>query len=240
MRRRVHSGPRGPGFCAGLNPGDIVVEREVMPRIAYAPVPKDQDPVTSRVSTFPTNSFNPTMAQVASDADLTNAHGSTGLDRNVAGGAGLQAVTRILTGNATTNNVALNSGGIGQPAPGIGGNLSQSVTGALAPLSTAPGGAPGGLDKWTRSRGVGRQQRAEQQHAASTSTVSKDTHGAMVASSDSTQTAAVAFHGSFESTATLGTGALSHATGNIGVNIAGGAGNVQHNGLAIASLSTSK
>jgi hypothetical protein len=130
-----------------VNPGDIVVERQITPRIAYNPVPKSDDPVTSRVSTFPANTFNPTMAQVASDADLTNAHGSTGLDTNAAGGAGLQAVTRILSGTTTNNNVALNSGGIGQPAPGIGGTISQSVTGALAPLSTALGGALGGLSK---------------------------------------------------------------------------------------------
>ena len=137
----------GAAFAQAANPGDIIVQREITPRIAYAPVPKDQDPVSARVSTFPATTFNPTMAQVASDADLTNAHGSTGLDRNAAGGAGLQAVTRILTGNTTNNNVALNSGGIGQPAPGVGGNISASVTGALAPLSTALGGALGGLGK---------------------------------------------------------------------------------------------
>ncbi|MEM5382423.1 hypothetical protein VSR68_02280 [Paraburkholderia phymatum] len=141
------AGFAGAAAAQVVNPGDIVVEREITPRIAYDPVPRDQDPVTSRVSTFPANTFNPTMAQVASDADLTNAHGSTGLDRNVAGNAGLQAVTRILTGNTTNNNVALNSGGIGQPAPGLGGSISASVTGALAPLSTALGGALGGLNK---------------------------------------------------------------------------------------------
>lgn len=141
------AGFAGPAFAQTANPGDIIVEREITPRIAYAPVPKNQDPISSSVSTFPANTFNPTLAQVASDADLTNAHGSTGLDKSVAGGAGLQAVTRILTGNTTNNNVAYNSGGIGQPAPGVGGNLSSSVTGALAPLSTALGGALGGLNK---------------------------------------------------------------------------------------------
>ncbi|MBN3767397.1 hypothetical protein [Burkholderia sp. Ac-20365] len=141
------AGLTGMAAAQTANPGDIVVEREIAPRIAYAPVPKDQNPVSSRVSTFPANTFNPTLAQVASDADLTNARGSTGLDNSIAGGAGLQAVTRILTGNTTNNNVALNSGGIGQPAPGIGGTISSSVTGALAPLSTALGGALGGLNK---------------------------------------------------------------------------------------------
>ncbi len=137
----------GAAFAQTVNPGDIVVQREVTPRIAYASVPRDQDPVTSSVATFPTSHFNPTMAQVASDADLISAHGSTGLDANVAGGAGLQAVTRILSGTTTNNNVALSAGGIGQPAPGIGGTISSTVTGSLAPLSTALGGALGGLSK---------------------------------------------------------------------------------------------
>ncbi|MEM5435286.1 hypothetical protein [Paraburkholderia diazotrophica] len=76
--------------------------------------------------------------------------------------------------------------------------------------------------------------------AASTSTVSRNhASAAMVATDESSQSAGVSFYGSFEGTAMLGAGALSHATGNIGVNIAGGAGNVQHNGLAIASMNTS-
>lgn len=76
--------------------------------------------------------------------------------------------------------------------------------------------------------------------AASTSTVSRNhSDAAMVATDSSTQMAGVQFNGSFEGTASLGQGALSHATGNIGVNIAGGAGNIQHNGLAIASMNTS-
>ncbi|MGH8781539.1 hypothetical protein [Paraburkholderia sp.] len=77
--------------------------------------------------------------------------------------------------------------------------------------------------------------------AASTSTVSSHhADGAMVATDDSSQQANLSFMGTFEGTATLGAGALSGAKGNIGVNIAGGAGNVQHNGLAIASMNVSK
>ncbi len=109
-------------------------------------MPKDQDPVLSRATTFPANSFNPAMAQLASDTDLTNARGSTGVNSNGAlAGTGMQAVTRILSGNTTGNNIALGSGGIGQPAPGLGGTLTSSVTGALAPLSNVLGGALGGL-----------------------------------------------------------------------------------------------
>jgi hypothetical protein len=127
------------------NPGDIVLEREVAPRNAFVSVPRNQEPVLSSATTFPANSFNPAMAQLASDADLTNARGSTGLSSaGVLAGTGMQAVTRILSGNTTGNNVALGAG-IGQPAAGIGGTISSSVTGALAPLSSALGGALGGL-----------------------------------------------------------------------------------------------
>lgn len=130
----------------GVDPGDIIVERTVTPRDAFVPVPKNQDPVAVRATTFPANSFNPAVAQIVGDTDLTNAHGSSGVaDGGVLGGTGMQAVTQILSGKATGNNVALNSGGIGLPAPGIGGTITSSVTGSLAPLSNVLTGALGGL-----------------------------------------------------------------------------------------------
>jgi hypothetical protein len=128
------------------NPGDIIVERSVTPRDAFVPVPRDQDPVAVRATTFPANSFNPAIATLVGDSDLTNAHGSTGVAAGgVLNGTGMQAVTQILSGRATGSNVALNAGGIGAPAAGIGGTISSSVTGALAPLSNVLGGALGGL-----------------------------------------------------------------------------------------------
>lgn len=129
-----------------VNPGDIVVERTVTPRDAFVPVPRDQDPVAVRATTFPANSFDPAIAQLVGDTDLTNAHGSSGVAAGGAlGGTGMQAVTQILSGKATGNNIALNAGGIGGPTAGIGGAISSSVTGALAPLSNVLGGALGGL-----------------------------------------------------------------------------------------------
>jgi hypothetical protein len=129
-----------------VNPGDIIVERTITPRDAFVPVPKSQDPVAVRATTFPANSFNPAVATIVGNTDLTNAHGSSGVAAGgVLGGTGMQAVTQILSGNATDNNVALNSGGIGLRAPGIGGTISSSVTGALAPLSNTLTGALGGL-----------------------------------------------------------------------------------------------
>ncbi|MGU7779451.1 cell wall anchor protein [Burkholderia sp. PU8-34] len=59
---------------------------------------------------------------------------------------------------------------------------------------------------------------------------------AMVATDDNTQSAGAAVSGRFEGSALLGANTLHNSTGNIGVNIAGGVGNLQHNGLAIAAL----
>lgn len=61
--------------------------------------------------------------------------------------------------------------------------------------------------------------------------------GALVATDDSTQSAGASIGGSFNAAASLGSGALNGASGNIGVNIASGGGNLQHNGLAVASIS---
>jgi hypothetical protein len=129
-----------------VNPGDIIVEREITPRDAFVAVPTSQDPVTVRATTFPATSFDPAMATLVSDSDLTNAHGSSGVGGDAAlNSTGLQAVTQILSGKSTGNNVALSAGAIGGPAAGIGGTISSSVVGALAPLSSALGGALGGM-----------------------------------------------------------------------------------------------
>ncbi|MGN4076264.1 cell wall anchor protein, partial [Burkholderia gladioli] len=61
---------------------------------------------------------------------------------------------------------------------------------------------------------------------------------AMVATDDNTQIANAQVSGRFVGTAALGGNTLTGATGNIGVNIAGGVGNLQHNGLAIAALNS--
>jgi hypothetical protein len=136
------------GAQQAVNPGDIIVERTITPRSAFASVPKDEDPVAVRATTFPKNSFDPMMASLVSDTDLTNVHGSSGVPGGMLNntGAGMQAVTRILSGNATGANTALGAtpgsvGGVG----GIGSTVSSTVTGALAPLSAALSGSPGGL-----------------------------------------------------------------------------------------------
>jgi hypothetical protein len=122
-----------------VNPGDIIIERDITPRSAFAVVPKSQDPVAVRATTFPANTFDPTMASVVSDSELTSAHGSAGVAPNGTTGAsaaGMQALTSILTGRDTGSNVALGAGG---QAGGLGGTISSTLTGALAPLSAALG-----------------------------------------------------------------------------------------------------
>lgn len=61
--------------------------------------------------------------------------------------------------------------------------------------------------------------------------------GEVIASDQNCQTADAKVNGTFMGTASIGAGALAGASGNIGVNIAVGGGNLQHNGLAIASVS---
>ncbi|CAG9223545.1 conserved exported hypothetical protein [Paraburkholderia tropica] len=140
------------GACAALlaasagaqqvtNPGDIIIERNITPRSAFDTVPKSQDPVAVRATTFPKNSFDPAIAQLVSDTDLTNARGSSGVNTGAAlggGGAGMQAVTRILAGNQTGGNVPLGAGAQAGGG-GLGATISSSVTSALAPLTGALG-----------------------------------------------------------------------------------------------------
>jgi hypothetical protein len=123
-----------------VNPGDIIVERDITPRSAFAEVPKSQDPVAVRATTFPANTFDPTMAAVVSDTELTNARGSAGVapsGTTGANAASMQALTSILTGRDTGSNVAM--GASGQSGAGLGGMISSTMTGALAPLSAALG-----------------------------------------------------------------------------------------------------
>ena len=83
--------------------------------------------------------------------------------------------------------------------------------------------------------GVGNAQNNSLAVSSSTEK-SAPSSAAMVATDQSSQQANMNFDGSFSGTASMAANALAGASGNIGVNIAGGAGNVQHNGLAIAAV----
>jgi hypothetical protein len=125
--------------------GDIVVERQVMPRDAFKALPRDENPIAVRATTFPAPAFDATVGTLVSDADLTQAHGSQGIAGNGAGGttASLQTLTKLLGGSATGSNVAMGPGGLAPTTTGVGGTISMSVTGALAPLSSALSGVGG-------------------------------------------------------------------------------------------------
>lgn len=128
------------------NPGDIIVERDITPRSAFASVPTSQDPVLVRATTFPKNTFDPTMATLVTDADLTNAHGNSGVNTSgaLAGeAAGVQAINRVLVGNPAGSAAALGAGGSATAVGGIGGTISSTVTGALAPITSALGAIGG-------------------------------------------------------------------------------------------------
>ncbi|CAG9223530.1 conserved exported hypothetical protein [Paraburkholderia tropica] len=120
--------------------------------------------------------------------------------------------TQSSGGNVKVNNYVLNAGVGNNALAGATGNIGVNV-----------------------ASGVGNAQ--NNSLAASTTTSGANASYAMVATDQTSQTANTSFQGSFAGTAMLGSGALANATGNIGVNIAGGVGNVQHNGLAIAAMS---
>ncbi|MGN6318058.1 hypothetical protein [Trinickia sp.] len=127
------------------NPGDIIIERDVMPRDAFRAVPRDENPVAVRATTFPAPAFDSTVGALVSDADLTQAHGSQGIASvgPNGGAASLQALTKLLGGSATGSNVAMGPGGVAPTTTGIGGTVSLSVTGALAPLTSGLAGLGG-------------------------------------------------------------------------------------------------
>ncbi|MFL9998248.1 hypothetical protein PQR34_42170 [Paraburkholderia sediminicola] len=88
--------------------------------------------------------------------------------------------------------------------------------------------------------GLGNVQNNSLAVSATTDSSDRDSRrdgGEVIASDQNCQTADAVVSGGFTGSAMLGAGALAGATGNIGVNIASGVGNLQHNGLAVASVS---
>jgi hypothetical protein len=125
--------------AAADEPGDIIVERTITPRIAYDVVPKKDDPVAVRVTTFPKSTFDGVMDGLVSDLDLNGARGSAG----VAGGhtSALAAATAVLGVGSTTqqrNGAPMGATGMGGTNT-IGATVSQTITGALAPLTSGLG-----------------------------------------------------------------------------------------------------
>ena len=122
-------------------PGDIIVERQVMPRDAFHALPKQDNPVVTRATTFPTPTFDASIGTLLSDVDLINARGSAGVTpgANVSA-ASLQALDKLVGGSAAASNVPVAPVGLAQPMAGLGATVSTTVTGALAPLGAILGG----------------------------------------------------------------------------------------------------
>ncbi|RKP59188.1 hypothetical protein [Pararobbsia silviterrae] len=122
-------------------PGDLIIERSVTPRIAYRPVPVQDDPVKVRVTTFPSSTVDPLMEGLASDIDLGNARGSSGVQSNGVDGA-LGAATAALgigSGAQQRGGLPAGIGGQGGGVAGVGATVSQTITGALAPVISGMG-----------------------------------------------------------------------------------------------------
>ncbi|TDN68986.1 hypothetical protein [Paraburkholderia sp. BL10I2N1] len=119
------------------------------------------------------------------------------------------------SGKAKINNFNLNAS--------IGDNSLQNVSGNVG-VNVASG--------------IGNGQNNSLAGAVTTTSPGAAKTTAMVATDEDSQSATMSVKGQFQGTAMLGAGALNNSTGNIGVNIAGGAGNLQHNGLAIAALNS--
>jgi hypothetical protein len=125
--------------------------------------------------------------------------------------------TQSSAGNATINNFNLNASIGDGSLSGVSGNVGVNV-----------------------ASGIGNVQNNSLAGAVTTKTQGDVSTTAMVATDDNSQSATMAVAGQFQGTAMLGANSLYMASGNIGVNIAGGAGNLQHNGLAIAALNSGK
>jgi hypothetical protein len=113
------------------------------------------------------------------------------------------------------NALANATGNIGvNVASGVGNVQNNSLAASATTDSSSSGGSG-----WGRNNGGSMQG------------------GEVIASDQNCQTADASVTGQFTGSSLLGAGALSNANGNIGVNIASGVGNLQHNGLAVASVS---
>ncbi|KAF1028524.1 MAG: hypothetical protein GAK40_00898 [Burkholderia plantarii] len=195
-------------------------------------------------STTVTTQGSVTQVVNTEQAGVLTATTGTGAAIGVKGNLGINIVEGI--DNAQSNDVALASVDVGNvfgnaqifSNQGSSGHakidnfvLNASIgDGSLASVSGNVG--------VNVASGVGNVQNNSLAGSMSTVDAAHAKTVAMVATDDNTQTANAQVSGRFVGTAMLGANTLTNASGNIGVNIAGGAGNLQHNGLAIAALNS--
>ncbi|MCE4059043.1 hypothetical protein LXM60_02305 [Pandoraea sputorum] len=136
----------GQAKAEPATPGDLVIERNIGPEIAYRGLPRVENPIGIAVPAFPTGPFNTAMGAVTqvTDGEL-NARGNAGLITSAVQ-SGINPVMGVLVGNArggnglnTSNGVgggfgagAGGGGGIG----GIGTLVPSVISSALAPLTS--------------------------------------------------------------------------------------------------------
>lgn len=124
-------------------PGELVIERQVGPRIAYRGLPHDNYPIDSSVATFPKQPFDEAIGSIsaATDAELST-HGSMGLIGSSIVNAMQPLTAGLVGGNAASggNGISGATGGFGGAIVGATGGLGSSIPStinqALAPLSS--------------------------------------------------------------------------------------------------------
>ena len=122
-------------------PGNLIIERDVTPRDAFVPVPKNDDPIGVQVQTFPTGRIRrrDRLDGERSRPERRARHRRHHGQRLHAGAGRHERAHHLLAGNG--NGTGLSAGaaaGLGG-AGGIGSTITQTITGALAPLGAAMG-----------------------------------------------------------------------------------------------------
>lgn len=173
-----------------------------------------------------------TMGATLGNGALANATGNVGV--NVAAGAD----------NVQSNNVAIASVNA-QPVYSSAQVFSTQHSAGSASIKDfyvmasvgdgALAGASGNVGVNVAS-GAGNVQQNGLAASVSQTTSSHYKGGAANATAQTDQSAGMGASGNFVAQASLGTNALQYATGNIGVNVAAGIGNVQNNSLAISAI----
>ncbi|APD13432.1 hypothetical protein [Pandoraea pulmonicola] len=173
-----------------------------------------------------------TMGASVGNGALANANGNIGV--NVAAGAD----------NVQANNVAIASLNA-QPAYASAQVFANQTSKGSASISQfyvkasvgdgALAGATGNVGVNVAS-GVGNVQSNNLAAAVSQGGSGRHKGGAANATAQSDQSASMKASGDFIANATVGNGALTGASGNVGVNVAAGIGNVQTNSLSISAI----
>jgi len=193
--------------------------------------------VTTHYNDTPTGQLDATMTDPGNGGGNSGVNGNVGI--NITEGvdnaqSNDASLAMIQAGNVFGNAQVFNNQSSSGYANVKNFDINASVSdGALA-------GATGNIGV-NVAAGVGN---AQNNSLAAASTTMPSGNGwnngpsgdAMVATDQNEQQASLNFDGKFGGTASLAGSALTGASGNIGINIAGGAGNLQHNGLAIAAL----